>query len=196
MSKIWIKLWVDKWLEGSIRLQPPLVRSIFIDILCLASKGDGKVAIAGVGLTDEQIAEVVGVDVDTVKEAINILIESGRLVRLKSGILKVKNWSKYQVQGKEQKKDNGVWYDKKAGKLVVSTEVKKQLMERFNLTEGELEFLIQDAELYLLSINGGSYKDYRRFLVNNIKLRRWRLKKMRSSRKVEREQKFNEGKKL
>ncbi|RKZ19690.1 hypothetical protein DRQ17_00495 [bacterium] len=196
MSKIWIKLWVDKWLEGSIRLQPPLVRAIFIDILCLASKGDGKVAVAGVGLTDEQIAEVVGVDVDTVKEAINILIESGRLVRLKSGILKVKNWSKYQVQGKEQKKDNGVWYDKKAGKLVVSTEVKKQLMERFNLTEGELEFLIQDAELYLLSINGGSYKDYRRFLVNNIKLRRWRLKKMRSSRKVEREQKFNEGKKL
>ncbi len=196
MSKIWIKLWVDKWLEGSIRLQPPLVRAIFIDILCLASKGDGKVAVAGVGLTDEQIAEVVGVDVDTVKEAINILIESGRLVRLKSGILKVKNWSKYQVQGKEQKKDNGVWYNKKAGKLVVSTEVKKQLMERFNLTEGELEFLIQDAELYLLSINGGSYKDYRRFLVNNIKLRRWRLKKMRSSRKSEREQKFNEGKKL
>ena len=196
MSKIWIKLWVDKWLEGSIRLQPPLVRAIFIDILCLASKGDGKVAVAGVGLTDEQIAEVVGVDVDTVKEAINILIESGRLVRLKSGILKVKNWGKYQVQGKEQKKDNGVWYDKKAGKLVVSTEVKKQLMERFNLTEGELEFLIQDAELYLLSINGGSYKDYRRFLVNNIKLRRWRLKKMRSSRKVEREQKFNEGKTL
>jgi len=196
MSKIWIKLWVDKWLEGSIRLQPPLVRSIFIDILCLASKGDGKVAVAGVGLTDEQIAEVVGVDVDTVKEAINILIESGRLVRLKSGILKVKNWGKYQVQGKEQKKDNGVWYDKKAGKLVVSTEVKKQLMESFSLTEGELEFLIQDAELYLLSINGGSYKDYRRFLVNNIKLRRWRLKKMRSGRRYGREQKFNEGKKL
>lgn len=188
-GKYWIKLYSDRWLEGSIRLQPPVIRAVFIDLLCLATRFEGVIQVAsGVAYTIEQLASLSGIRVADMRRALQELEKTGR-IRRKNGIIYIKNWSKYQAVATEGSKETGVVFDKATGKLIVDNEVKRLFMDRLELTEGEFEMLKKDAEDYLVS-TGRKYKDYRRFLWNNMKMLKWKVLKMR--RKLQ-GSKFTEG---
>jgi len=189
---IWIKLYAEKWLNGSIRLAEPVARAVFIDLLCLASKHDGLVqVIDGVPYTEEQLSSIVGVSKKELKDILLLLEETGRIKVRKNGIISIKNWSKYQVNLRDGKKDTGVIFDMQAGKLIVDAKVRKDFCDRLNITEEEFEYLKKDAEDYLV-MSGRRYRDYRRFLWNNMRMLKWKLKK-RQGRKEIKGKKFKEG---
>ena len=190
-GKYWIKLYSDRWLEGSIRLQPPVIRAVFIDLLCLATRFEGVIQVAsGVAYTIEQLASLSGIRVADMRRALQELEKTGR-IRRKNGIIYIKNWSKYQAVATEGSKETGVVFDKATGKLIVDNEVKRLFMDRLELTEGEFEMLKKEAEDYLVS-TGRKYKDYRRFLWNNMKMLKWKVLKMRRKQGMQ-GSKFTEG---
>jgi hypothetical protein len=62
-NRTWIKVYCDKWLEGTLREDSPDIRGVWIDLLVLAGGGrygdSGEIKLAnGIGFTDKQIAEI------------------------------------------------------------------------------------------------------------------------------------------
>ena len=66
-SRTWIKIYCDKWLEGTISGESPELRGIFTTLLALCGSGKhsqlGEIKIGnGIGYTDSQLATVLKVD--------------------------------------------------------------------------------------------------------------------------------------
>lgn len=97
-SILWFPIWVDKWLWGSTRIELAVEqRSIWIDLLAVASKDDGFIrANVGVPYQMTQLAGMLIVDVKLLEETIEKCIETKKLKRMKDGSLYVCNWKEYQ----------------------------------------------------------------------------------------------------
>lgn len=107
-SRTWIKIFVSKWIEGTLRQETPEVRGIWIDLLALVGAGQygdgGELKITnGMGLMDEQISSVLRTDLEAWKRAKKRLIETHRIELGPANIIRIVNWKKYQSEYQRQK---------------------------------------------------------------------------------------------
>lgn len=107
-SRTWIKLYCDKWLEGSIRDEAPDVRAIFIDLLALAGSGKygdtGEIKLQnGVGFSTIQLRNLLKTSYFLLKKALKQLQNSNRISINQAGVITIVNWKKYQSEYERQK---------------------------------------------------------------------------------------------
>ena len=107
-SRTWIKIYCDRWLNGTIREETPEIRGIWVDLLVLAGSGkygdSGEIKITDhVGFLDEQLADLLQISRQkwaTIKEK---LIKTDRVIVKNNNIIAIKKWSKYQSEYDRQK---------------------------------------------------------------------------------------------
>ena len=102
-SRTWIKLYCDKWLNGTIREESLEVRAVWVDLLVLAGSGkygdSGEIKITdSVGLLDQQIADLLQISTRKWKIISKRLQETDRICINQRNVLGIKNWSKYQSE--------------------------------------------------------------------------------------------------
>ena len=102
-SRTWVKLYCDRWLEGTIREDSPEVRALFIDILALAGSGKyadtGEVKLQnGVGLTQLQLQKLLSMSKFLIRNGLKRLQETGRISINSAGVITIINWTKYQSE--------------------------------------------------------------------------------------------------
>lgn len=107
-SRTWFKIFSEKWLCGTSRQDPIEVRGAFIDLLAMANSGlygdDGIIKLpGGIGLTDEQIASIMNVDITIWLKAKQRLIETNRIKVGEYNIISIINWKKFQSDYNRQK---------------------------------------------------------------------------------------------
>ncbi|MFA6307073.1 MAG: phage replisome organizer N-terminal domain-containing protein [Patescibacteria group bacterium] len=107
-SRTWIKVYCDRWINGSIREETPELRSIWIDLMALVGSNlgadNGELRLApGIGYTDEQISAILNIPVELWQRAKNRLIETERITVTRKNEIAILNWSKYQSEYKRQK---------------------------------------------------------------------------------------------
>ena len=107
-SRTWIKVYCNKWLEGTLREESPDIRSVWIDLLALAGSGQygdtGEIKLTnGIGFTDKQIAEILHIKTALWRRAKSKFIESDRIKLSSKGAIRILNWSKYQSEYDRQK---------------------------------------------------------------------------------------------
>ncbi len=107
-SRTWIKVYCNKWLEGTLREETSDVRGVWIDLLVLAGSGQygdtGEIKLSnGVGFTDRQIAEILHISPALWRRAKARFIETGRIIMTPRGAISITNWSKYQSEYERQK---------------------------------------------------------------------------------------------
>jgi hypothetical protein len=107
-SRTWIKVYCDKWLEGTLREESPDIRGVWIDLLVLAGGGhygdSGEIKLNnGVGFTDRQIAEILNISQALWHRAKARFIETDRIKVTQRGAISITNWSKYQSEYDRQK---------------------------------------------------------------------------------------------
>jgi hypothetical protein len=107
-SRTWIKIYPDRWLDGSIREESLEVRAVFIDLLALA--GSGRWGDAGVvkltenhGYSYQDLSKIFGISVRKCKQIISSLIETDRISIDSRGIICITKWSKYQSEYERQR---------------------------------------------------------------------------------------------
>ena len=108
-SRTWIKVYCDKWLEGTLREESPDIRGVWIDLLVLAGGGHygdtGEIKLTnGVGYTDEQIAQILCIKKSLWRNAKLRLVETERIKISPRGAISITNWSKYQSEYERQRK--------------------------------------------------------------------------------------------
>jgi len=101
MGRTWIRLYCDKWLEGSLREESLDTRGAWADLLALAGSGkysdSGEIKLtSNLGLTDEQVATMLRIPVDRWLSIKERLIETGRISCNSGNIIKITNWDVYQ----------------------------------------------------------------------------------------------------
>ena len=136
--RTWIKIFCEKWLRGSIRQETPEVRGVWVDLLALAGDsayGDiGTISLGNeCGLTDEQIAKILNINLSQWIEIKKRLIETDRIAVNGYNEIHIVNWKKYQSEYARQKK-----YRKKLQSKVTSKSDKEKLQKKL-LGEGEGE---------------------------------------------------------
>lgn len=102
-SRTWIKIYCDRWLEGTLRKESLELRGAWADILALAGKsnyGDaGEIKVTkNIGLSDEIIASIMKISKEKWREIKAKLIKTGRIRVLKGNIIKIVKWHKYQSE--------------------------------------------------------------------------------------------------
>ena len=107
-SRTWIKIYCDKWLNGTIREETPELRGIWVDLLVLAGSGrygdSGEIKITDqVGFLDQQLADLLQISVQKWVACKKKLIETDRVEVGNGNAVVIKNWSKYQSDYKRQK---------------------------------------------------------------------------------------------
>lgn len=107
-SRTWIKIYCDRWLNGTIREETPEVRGIWVDLLVLAGSGkygdSGEIKITDqVGFLDEQLADLLQISRQKWATIKKKLIETDRVIVKNSNIIAIKNWTKYQSEYDRQK---------------------------------------------------------------------------------------------
>jgi len=107
-SRTWIKVYCDKWLEGTLRGDSPDIRGMWIDLLVLAGGGrygdSGEIKLAnGIGFTDKQIAEILQIKISLWRRAKQRFIDTERIKISPKGAIRIVNWSKYQSEYRRQK---------------------------------------------------------------------------------------------
>jgi hypothetical protein len=107
-NRTWIKLYCDKWLDGTIREESPEVRAVFIDLLALA--GSGRWGDAGVvkltenhGYSYQDLSKIFGISVRKCKRIISSLVKSDRIAVDSHSIICITKWSKYQSEYERQR---------------------------------------------------------------------------------------------
>jgi len=95
----WFPFWPEKWLSGSMRIEfGPAERSIWVDLLCLASKDNGYIrANEDIPYPLEQLAGMLLVPLDLLGEFIKKTIDKKKLTELNNGTLYITKWDKYQL---------------------------------------------------------------------------------------------------
>ena len=107
-SRTWIKIYCDKWLNGTIRYESSEFRGIWVDLLVLAGSGkygdSGEIKITDqVGFLDEQLAGLLQISRQKWATMKKKLIETDRVIIKNGNIIAIKNWSKYQSEYNRQK---------------------------------------------------------------------------------------------
>jgi len=104
----WIPFWVDKWLFGSTRLElEPAERSVWIDLLALASKDEGHIrANIGVPYKDEQLAAFLCVPIELFKTTIEKCLDPkiDKIERFQDETLRIKSWGKYELSERHKRR--------------------------------------------------------------------------------------------
>ena len=104
----WIKIHVDGWLRGRLKDESPALKGIFVSILALAGDSaygdDGIIQVdEGMGYTDKQLQNMIGVTRSEWQKAKKSLIETDRISVAVTNVIQVLNWSKYQSEYERQK---------------------------------------------------------------------------------------------
>lgn len=107
-SRTWIKVYCDKWLDGTLRDEAPEIRGVWIDLLVLAGAGrygdSGEIKLSSsVGLTDNQIADILAISLSLWHRAKKRLLETDRIRITGNGVISIINWRKYQPEYDRQK---------------------------------------------------------------------------------------------
>ena len=107
-SRTWIKVYCDKWIQGTIRDERPEIRCVWIDLLALIGASQhsdsGQLGLSNnIGYTDNQVASILRIDIDLWIVAKERFIETDRIEVLEGNIIIVKNWRKYQSEYSRQK---------------------------------------------------------------------------------------------
>lgn len=102
-SRTWIKIYCDKWLNGTIREESLEFRAVWIDLLVLAGSGkygdSGEIKITDqLGFLDEQIATLLQISRQKWVAYKKKLVETDRVYLKNSNIICITNWSKYQSE--------------------------------------------------------------------------------------------------
>ena len=102
-SRTWIKVYCDKWLEGSLREENSDIRGVWIDLLALAGAGrygdDGEIKLSnGEGLTNKQISHILVIKLSLWRRAKARFLETDRIKITEKGAISIINWSKYQSE--------------------------------------------------------------------------------------------------
>ena len=113
-SRTWIKIYVDKWLEGTISEESISVRGVWVSLLALA--GNGKygdsgyiMALDGVGFNDKQLAAMLKISLNLWVATKKQLKKTGRIIEQPPKtpskkneqpplVLAIANWNKYQSE--------------------------------------------------------------------------------------------------
>jgi hypothetical protein len=95
----WVPLYIDSWLFGSTRLELNLEqRAIWIDLLALAGKDQGFIrANENMPYPIEQLAGLLRVPTDLLKQTIKRCIETKKLTENPNGTLYVTTWENYKL---------------------------------------------------------------------------------------------------
>lgn len=104
--RVWIKLWVNECLEGTIRFDfTPAERGVWYDLILLA----GRCRVPGVISANETtpyphsyIAGLLNIDLELLEKALEKCKASGRIKETRRGIELV-NWEHYQSEYERQK---------------------------------------------------------------------------------------------
>lgn len=102
-SRTWIKVYCDRWLDGSISDEPIHIRGVWVTLLALAGNGkygdSGTIkALDGVGFNNNQMAAMIKVPLNLWVAAKNRLEKTGRVSISKGNIITIVNWKKYQSE--------------------------------------------------------------------------------------------------
>ena len=102
-SRTWIKVYCDKWLEGTISEESISVRGVWISLLALAGNGNygdsGEIkALDGVGFNNNQVAAMLKVSLNLWVATKNRLEKTGRVTISNDNIITIVNWKKYQSE--------------------------------------------------------------------------------------------------
>lgn len=108
-SRTWIKVYCDKWLEGTLREEEPAVRGVWIDLLTLAGGGkygdSGEIKLTnGVGYSDRQMCEILTIKRSLWKRAKQRFLDTNRIEISPRGAISIVNWTKYQSEYERQKR--------------------------------------------------------------------------------------------
>jgi hypothetical protein len=107
-SRTWIKIYCNKWLEGSLKDDSLELRGFWITLLTLAGSGQygdrGIIQVTeGVGLTPQQLAKIIGIPYRRVGHFIAKLVDLGRISINNDDVICITNWQKYQSEYGRQK---------------------------------------------------------------------------------------------
>jgi len=127
-SRTWFRIFSEPWLKGSIRQEPPEYRGLWVDLLALANSGmygdEGEIKLAEkIGLSDQQIAGILQVDLELWKNFKVRMIQTQRIRIEEDNIIVIEKWKKYQSEYRRQKS-----YRQKL-QLEVTTESYKQKLQ-------------------------------------------------------------------
>ena len=97
-TKMWIPLYVDKWIFGSTRIElEPGERSVFVDLLAFGAKDDGYIRANEITpYPHTQLAGLLNITVPLLDSTIAKCLHFGKLVEPTPGIYRLKNWDEYQ----------------------------------------------------------------------------------------------------
>ena len=102
MGRTWIRIYCDKWLEGTLREESLELRGAWADLLALAGSGKysntGEIKLtSNLGLTDDQIAGILHTSPTTWASIKDRLIETARIsADSATNIVTILNWNVYQ----------------------------------------------------------------------------------------------------
>jgi hypothetical protein len=111
-GRTWVKIFTDKWFEGTIRQESALVRGVFVDLLALAGKlgDDGKIRLPGttIGYTDLQVAAILNIGVPEWVQSKDRLSnhpieKENRITVTPDNVIEIINWGTYQSEYSRQK---------------------------------------------------------------------------------------------
>lgn len=107
-SRTWIKIYCERWLNGSIRDETPELRGIWVDLLVLAGSGkygdSGEIKITDrLGYFDKQLANLLQISVQKWVTCKRKLIQTDRVCIKNNNIIAIINWSKYQSEYERQR---------------------------------------------------------------------------------------------
>lgn len=108
-QRTWIKIYCDKWLEGTLRKESLELRGVWADVLALAGNcnyGDsGKIGLPNnVPLSDEQIAKILHISLEKWVFLQRRLEKTKRIKHDRHGNIHISNWGKYQSEYERTKK--------------------------------------------------------------------------------------------
>ena len=102
----WFKIYAEKWLRGKLRQEDPIVRSVFLDILCMAADSPYCPEIKAsdrVGYTDEQFCDMLQLKPEEWILGKQRLKIRGSIAVTENNTIIVRRWKKYQSAYERQK---------------------------------------------------------------------------------------------
>ena len=136
-SRTWIKIYCDKWLNGTIREETLEVRAVWVDLLVLAGSGkygdSGEVKITDrVGFLDQQLADLMQISVQKWVACKKKLIKTDRVEVSEKNVIRIINWSRYQSE-----------YERTKQYSVRKTTLKTTAKTTANHTDGDRDYRLE-----------------------------------------------------
>jgi hypothetical protein len=116
----WFKVYSEKWLHGSIRVElEPSERSVWADLLALASKGHprGTVSLSeNLPYPHDYLARILNIPLELLDSTLSKCIAEGRIIEDGAG-LHITNWDFYQSEAVSYSKEKKAKADSHQEKL-------------------------------------------------------------------------------